>query len=176
MIWYLLWAKAKMEFEVAKEIEAITGQEVLCPRKLLRKRVGRTKRDVVFFDAPYLSNFLFARISDDSYIDVMRIKGLAKTNHIVNRRDMIGVQSFADRIEAEYQFDEREKHNLEAISEYHEGQKLEVLGDRFGEIELTFKGMVDRNHDPFPKVQMVGEMMGREVTVEADPLEVRAAE
>ena len=174
MTWYLLYAKANHELPVATEIEAL-GIEVQCARRLLKKRTGRTKRDVVFFDAPYLPNFIFAQIPAAQYLDVMGIKGLASTAVVVSDREMTNVSEFMASALAEYEHADRTRENLDAIAEYEPGQALRLLNGRYADMALTFRKMVERSHDPFPKVVMAAEMFGREVLVEADPLEVSAA-
>ena len=170
---YLLYAKAGKEFEIAQEIREM-GLHVSCARKMVFKRTGNQRRPEPFIE-PYLPNYLFAVIPAGEYLSVMAIKGLASTGQIVPPSYIKGISDFMEVTEAEFTTAERIKHNQEMIAEYKVGQALKCLDGGFADVLLTFREMVDRPRDPFPKIVAEAEMMGQSVRVEFDPLQVRAA-
>lgn len=171
---YLLYAKAGKEFEVAQEIRDM-GLHVSCARKMEFKRTGKQRRPEPHIE-PYLPNYLFAVIPAGEYLAVMAIKGLASTAQIVPANYLQGISDFMEVTEAEFTTAEKIKMNQEMIAEYKVGQALKCLDGGFADVMLTFREMVDRDRDPFPKIVASAEMMGQAVRVEFDPLQIRAAE
>lgn len=183
---YLLYARAGREFEVEASIEAL-GLWASAPKALRKKRVGRTKRDVVFYDAPYVPNFLFADIPAQQFLDCLEIKNLAPTLCPIppaewrggldpkgNQRK--GVVHFLDQVQQEYDARDRQRENLEAPAwEFESGQALEILSGPFKGFMATFRRMVEHSHHPFPKVHADAEVFGRTTPFEIDPLDVKLA-
>jgi len=99
---------------------------------------------------------------------------------MLSRADIAALGEFRQRVESAYHEAQHAAQNQEAISEYVKGEKLRAVNgtfsDQFSDQVLTFIEMVERSHDVYPKVKASMEMMGRSVTLELDPLAVRAAE
>lgn len=185
MTWYLLYAKSGTEFEGVEDIQEL-GISILHPRRMYKKRTGRTRRDVQFFDAPYLPNFIVADVPPELFLQVMQIKHLAKTAHIIPDREVTGhrdkngvwiegIVDFVAAAEKEYQTMERIKESNETLSEFDPGQAVSLLSENFKSMALKFRRIVERADSPFPIAELTGEMMGKEIVVEADPLDVIAA-
>lgn len=184
MMWYLLYAKAGREFECADAIRDL-GLEAICEPRMIFKRSGKKRRPEAE-DVPYLPNFIFAQIPAAQFLDVIAIKFLASTAIPVPKRDWSGwtdvegrrypgIHDFVQAARAEYRDRQRVKDNQQALCEYTPGEAVRLLDGKFSDRALTFRAMVERPHDTFPKVQMETEMMGRQVLVEADPLNVGRA-
>lgn len=183
---YLLYARAKHEFEVEEAIRDL-GLWVAAPKSLERKRIGRTKRDVKFYDAPYVPNFLFAEIPADRFLDVVAVKHVAPTLTPVSRGDWAGgtdsrgnvrqgVAHFLDAVDSEYRARDKERENLNApVWEFQPGQALEVLSGPFKGFMATFRRMIEQPHHSFAKVGAEAEVFGRTTPFEIDPLDVRSA-
>lgn len=174
MTTYLLYAKSGREFEVAEAIRE-KGLEAYCAAKMEFVRTGNNRRPEPRV-VPYLPNYLFAEIPASEYLGVMAIKYLASTATPLGKSDHKPLQRFLDAAASEYKAAERIKDNQAMISQYKAGQALRCLDGRFSDTMLTFRSMVERAHDMYPKVQAEMQMMGRTVLVEMDPLSVRAAE
>lgn len=173
IVTYLGYARGGKEFEVTADIEAL-GVAVYCARKIEFLRRGKERRPRPV-EAPYLQNYLFIEIPAELFLDVLAIKYLASTLTPLSGADMRSLGRFRDEVDLEYAAAQRIGRNQDAISEYKTGQALRVLDGQFSDKMLTFRSMVDRAHDMHPKVIADMEMMGQNVTVELDPLNVRAA-
>ena len=169
---YMLYAKAGREFEAAEEMRDL-GLTVYCARKMEFKRTGNQRRPEPRI-LPYLPNYLFAEIPADLYLDAMAIRYMASTATPLIDQYVPRLKDFIAVTEAEFSTADKIKMNQEMIAEYKVGQALKCLDHGFNNVMLTFKGMVERGHDDFAKVQASMEMMGQHVTVELDPLQVRA--
>jgi transcription antitermination factor NusG len=171
---YMLYAKGGYELAVADQIRDM-GVTVHCARQMEFLRKGKQRRPEPVTSA-YLPNYIFAEIPADQYLSVMAIKELAGTAQLVIPQHLPAIKDFMAVTEAEYSTANAIKGNMTAMCEYKVGQALKCLDTGFQDAMLTFKGMVERSHDLFPKVQASMEMMGQVVQVEFDPLQVRAAE
>ena len=143
-------------------------------RKIEFIRQGKKRRPEAI-ESPYLPNYIFAEIPAHRFLDVVGIKYLAKTLTPLTRCDLKALRAFSEVTAKEYDAAQRIKGNQDLISEYKAGQAVRLLDGRFADRLLTFKGVVERSFDLYPKIQMETEMFGRSVLVEADPLDVRRA-
>lgn len=171
---YLCYARSGKEFEVAGEIEKL-GMDVYCARRMRFIRKGKKRRAEPEV-SPYLQNYLFVNIPAERYLDVLAIRYLASTTMALSKADKRALGLFRAAVDAEFATQEKKRLNQEAVSEYEPGQALQFLDGRFSDSMLTFRAIVERPHDVHPKIKASMEMMGREVTMEIDPLSVKAAE
>ncbi len=171
---YLCYARSGKEMEVA---EAMTeaGADVYVGKRMRFIRKGKQRRPEPEVQ-PYLPNYIFAEIPVSRYLDVMDTKFLASTTYVLSPADAVALDRFRTAVDAEFAEKDRQRQNMEAISEYEAGDQLLFTDGRFSDSVVRFRDMVERSHDLHPKVRATVEMMGREVTVEIDPLAVRAAE
>lgn len=161
------------QFYVEREIRSL-GIDCWMPRKIEFKRTGK-KRRAEPFELPYLPNYIFIDLPVERFLEVTGIKYLGSGLIPLRRDDIERMGQFREGIDAEYEKARKAAQNQDAISEYVRGQKLKILDNRFGDQILQFVGMVERAHDPHPKVRAAMDMMGQSVMVEVDPLDVRAA-
>jgi len=172
-ITYLGYARSGKEVEVTESIKAM-DLAVYCPMRIEFIRRGKDRR-ARRVESPYLQNYIFAEIPAERFLDVLAVKYLASTLTPLSGADMRSLWQFRDMVEDEYADAKRISQNQAAICEYKAGQAIQALDGRFSDKMLTFRSMVERAHDMYPKVVAGMEMMGRELTVELDPLNVRAA-
>lgn len=171
--WYLLYAKAKHEFEAADAVREITG-EAHCARKMVERFKGKS-RTAVYDDAPMLPNFIFAKIPVERYLDVMAIRELASAAMPICETEMrLYVLPWLNRVSFEYACMERRRDSGRAAQAYTSGQLLSFSSTRFTERTATFRRMVMEAHDLYPMIEADMDMMGRIVRVKVDPLEVKA--
>ena len=171
---YLAYVRGSHEFDVAQEIEDM-GLGCYCARKLEFVRSGKKRRPEPK-ESPYLPNYVFIELPAERFLDVQGIKYLANTMMALSEADRRSLDVFLRSAQQEYAAAHRVKDNQALLAEYRKGQALKLLDGRFEDRLLRFKEMVERAHDMFPKVRMEMEMMGQWVDVEADPIDVRAAE
>lgn len=171
-MWYMLYARGGREFEVAEAMQDI-GIDPICETRCVFKRVGKDRRATPH-DEPYLPNYIFAQVPEDTYLAVMQIKNISTTTTPMSKRDLQTVLRYQEACQAEYEEAQRIIRNKGAVCEYNPGQAMRFLDGRFSDKMLTFRSIVERAHDMHPKVVMDMEMMGRVVRVEADPLDVKA--
>lgn len=173
MTMYLASARNGCEFEVAEEARQI-GATAHCPRKIEWRRVGKKRRPDPHVE-PYLPNYLFIDMTPSQFASVLDIKGIhgdfmSVPDRLVTRKG--GLLDFFDRVEAQFHKDERIGRNQAMLSQYKAGDHLKMLDGTLEDVLLTFRGMVERAHDLFPKVCVEADMMGQSVTLEIDPLNV----
>jgi transcription antitermination factor NusG len=160
-----------MEFQVTADIEALSC-EVICPIRGRFIRKGKQRR-AELQEEPYLPNYIFANIPAERYLEVLATKGLAKTTRVVSGAEMKRVRLFQREARAEYAEQVRISQNQQVVAEFSPGEAVRFLDGRFGDQLVTFRGVVERAHDLYPKLQLETEMMGRTVKMEADPLDIR---
>jgi hypothetical protein len=171
---YFLYAQTGREFHVAQDIREL-GLHVDCARKMVFKRTGHQRRPEPHVE-PYLPNYLFVNIPPANYLGVMAIKGITSKPQYVPASYLQGITDFMKVTEAEFVTADKIKMNQQMIAEYKVGQALKCLDEGFKDVLLTFREAVDRDCDPFPKIIADADMMGQTVSVEFDPLQVRAAD
>jgi transcription antitermination factor NusG len=170
---YLCYARSGKEFEVT-EAMAERGAIPYCAKRMRFIRKGKQRRPEPDIQ-PYLQNYIFAEIPVDIYLNVMDVKYLASTTHLLSSADVAALERFRHAVDAEYEAQEHKRRNQEAVSEYEPGQALQFLDGRFSDSVVKFRDIVERAHDLHPKVRASVDMMGREVLIEVDPLSVKGA-
>lgn len=171
-MWHLLYAKAGHELDIAEDLRTACF-DVVCEPRIEFRRCG-TDRRAKPVEVAYLPNYIFANVPVEDYFDVMAMDGLASTSQAVCEAEMRRVHAFQQEARREYDEAMRISKNQQAICEYKRGQAVRLLDGKFSDKAATFRKMVEREHDAFPKVVVETEMMGRVVTLEVDPLDVRA--
>lgn len=175
---YLAYATSGREFEVAEKLASL-GFTVWCGRAITFRRKGKRRRPEAV-EHPKLPNYLFLTLTPDEWHDLHRrdVKHLASTLYMLRRDDERALATFRHEVDTAHREGHRIARNndLAEIAEYKRGQRLVDLTGTFGETVLTFRRMIERAHEMHPRIQADMEMMGRVVTVELDPLDVRAAE
>lgn len=171
---YLCYAKSGREFDVEAELLEL-GIDVYCAKRIRFVRKGKQRRPEPVIE-PYMHNYIFADIPARLYLDAMAVKFLASTTYAMNRGDVKALNKFRAVVDAEYEVEDRKRQNSEAVNEYEPGQALKFIDGSFSDTVLRFRDVVERAHDMHPKVRFTFDMMGQEVTGEADPLRLKAAE
>lgn len=169
---YMIYAKSGRELDISNEMRDL-GLTVYCARKMVFERRGNHRRPEAYTMA-YLPNYIFAEIPDCDFQDVLAINGITGQPRAISPKHVGAIHDFLAVTEAEYTTATKIKGNLSAMCKYKVGQALKCLDGGFKEAMLTFRGVIERAHDLHPKIQATTEMMGQTVTVELDPLSVRA--
>ncbi len=181
MTWWLGHIKAKKEFEVEEEIQAL-GIYAWVPRKLEVKRVGK-KRTPEIVERPYLPNAIFMNLTDEQWHQVQQVKFLASTMKAIYGvkdgkpvGDLRQLFRFREAVEAESAALRRAQESNEALQEFHTGDALKIVAGPFSEMVAEFQKVVRTAHDLHPTYEAELELMGQKTRVRLDPLDVRAAE
>lgn len=162
------------EFIVEAELNAI-GVDAWVGRALVAERRGKNRKPD-FYERPYLPNYIFMDIPNELYFKAQAVRGLASTFTGICAAEIASLERFKGFVQAEYAEQDRLRRNGQIQTVYKVGQALKSVSPMFEDRLLTFRAIVERAGDIHPKVQASVEMMGREVMVELDPLDVRAAE
>ncbi len=179
------------EFIVERDLRAL-GLDCWCGRRMEFKRTGKQRRPEPQ-ESPYLLNYIFADIPADLFFKALAVKHLAPTLLVLTDRDINGVErhrarsgdmvpavtglrQFREAVDGEYARACRIKDNQDLVSEYALGQELRYLEGGFADTLMRFKKMVERPGDMYPKIRVEADMMGSVITMDVDPLAVRAAE
>ena len=173
MTWWLGHIKAKREFEVESQIQAL-GAECWVPRKLEVKRVGK-KRTPQIVERPYLPNVIFMDLTDEQWHAVQSIKFLASTMKVIPEFDLRQVKTFRRLVDEENAAIRRAQENQEALEEFKPGEALKVIAGPFSEMIAEFCRVVQASHDLHPHYEAELEFMGQKTRVRLDPLDVKAA-
>ncbi len=174
MNWYFAYARTGREFEVAAEISKLC--ECWCGRVMTFTRSGK-KRRVEALTKPKLPNYLFLNMQAEVFCKVVEVRHLQPTFSVFTRNDVADFMKFKNRVDAEYKDSEWVVANSAVdLEQFTAGQELVELTGRFGNRCLTYHRMIQNAHDLYPKVLASMEMFGREVIMELDPLDVKAAE
>ena len=166
--------KTHREFWVTDTLNAM-GIDTYCAKQMRFVRKGKQRRPEPEI-SPYIGNYIFAEIPAQRYLVALGVKYLSSTTHALRRDDIAMLGAFRAAVDAEYAANDRKRLNREAVSEYEPGQALRFLDGRFSDSVVRFREIVERAHDLHPKIRATMEMMGRDVTMEIDPLAVKAAE
>ncbi len=174
MNWYWAYSKTGFEFEVEESIKGI-GVDCWVGRKMTFNRIGKRRRPEPVI-SPKLLNYVFINMPAEKFHLVQETRHLYPTFSCLTDMDVRDLWRFRNRVDSEYEAALWiSKNSDKALQEYAEGQMLVDLSGRFGEKCLEYRGMVERAHDVYPKIRASVKMMNREVIVELDPLQVKAA-
>lgn len=171
----LYYATTGKEFQVAEAL-AERGIEAWCGKRI--RFIRDDKRRLKPVEIPALPNYLFLTMPPEDW-NTLRdrpVKHLASTFYILGKADEAQLARFKAEIEADHKLASWKRDNASRadLTEYVRGQKVRVLKGHLAESVLTFRKLVQRAHDLYPKVQGEVEMFGRVVTVEVDPLDTEA--
>lgn len=193
---YLAYATSGKEFEVADKLASL-GFTVWCGRRIDFIRKGKRRRPEAV-EKPKLPNYLFLTLTPDEWHDLRRreVKHLAQTMYQLTARDIagrppvknkegvlidpgwIGLAAFKEQVDAAHAEGQRiaKNNDIAEMAQYRAGQRLVDLTGTFADVCLTFRRMVERAHETYPKVEADMEMFGRMTRVYLDPISVKAAE
>ena len=166
-----LWAAyTRREFDAAEECEAL-GITCYLPRKVELIRQGKRRRpDAVV--RPYLPGYLFIETDAEGWHMLKATKHI-RTLMGIGDKEAKRVMAFVDKVEADYTARMAQIEAGERVSEYAEGDTLEItLGPLKGQL-ARFKRIAEGAM--FPEVVAETELMGQVVTIKLDPLAARKA-
>lgn len=162
------------EFIVEQELQAI-GVDAWVGRALVAERRGKERRPR-FYEQPYLPNYIFMQIPNSLYFKAKGVKGLADTFTGICAAEIASLERFKGFVQAEWDGQDRLRRNGQIKTVYKPGQALKHVSPMFEDRLLTFRSIVERAGDLHPKVRADVEMMGRMVTIEVDPLDLKVAQ
>ena len=173
-MWYVGYARKGHEFEVEEAIAAL-GIEVWVPRKMDFQRLGK-KREVQSSVKPYMHNYVFMDLSPDDYHRIGEVKYLSASLLAIPGKSLRYLTSFRSEVQDEYDRKQAIWESGKAVDQYWAGQALRIISGPFMDQLVRFKRTVEAAHDMYPKIEAAYDMMGREVEIVVDPLNVKAAE
>ncbi|MZR14239.1 hypothetical protein GQE99_14545 [Maritimibacter sp. DP07] len=167
---YLGYAKTGHEFEVCEELEG-QGIEAWAGRVIRWKRSGK-KRHPDPHEEPVLPNYVFMALDDRTFHSALRVRFLANTLVMLGPADRRDLAKFQAIVEAEFEKQDRIRRNAEMPkAEFDPGQEIEIIGGPFADKIGTFRRIVERSNQLFPKLEAdVGGLR-----LQLDPLDVRGA-
>jgi hypothetical protein len=179
---YLAYATSGKEFEVADKLASL-GFTVWCGRRIDFVRKGKRRRPEAV-EKPKLPNYLFLTLTPDEWHRLQRLKNEGQIKHIagtmyqLRRDDEDALTEFRAGVDGAHAEGQRiaKNNDIAEMAQYRAGQRLVDLTGTFADVCLTFRRMVERAHEAFPKVEADMEMFGRMTRVYLDPISVRAVE
>lgn len=188
---YAINATRGKEFTVETELQAL-GLHPWVPRRLECKHV-KEKRDMVWFEKPYVTKLMFCVIPAIYWPDVVGLKhvigkpvalsdldirGIPKhtkkaTGELVEA--VPGLADFQRSVEAEYADMQRKKQNGEYQCMYAPGQALRILDGPFEGFPAEYRKLIRQAHDDYAKMRVAVEIFGRETILDIDPDKVVTA-
>lgn len=173
MAWWIGSAKSGREFEVRDAILAL-GAMAYVPRKIEALRRGK-QRWAEAVESPVLPNYVFVDCTDDEWHGLRSVKHLSGTMLRVPGATVRSIQAFLDR-EAKAYAERRALYDAgERLSQYTSGDEIEIFGGPFAGRLATFRSMTQADGEMFPRLRAETEVMGRVVTFNLDPINVRKA-
>lgn len=166
------YARTHKEFDVESELLDL-GFAATVPRKVEAIRSG-TRRWPEPRIMPYLPNYVFLCVDPANWPKLSRVKHLSRTRQAIPRTSAQPVSTFLARVEGEYLSRMSQIEAGERLAEYQPGDMLKILGP-FGECLARFRSIVERADSIYPEIVAEIDIMGRAVTVRADPLHVKKA-
>ena len=173
-MWYVGYARKGHEFEVEEAIAALEI-EVWVPRKMEFIRMGKDRK-VKPTVSPYMGNYVFMDLTPDDYYRIKPVKFLASTLYAVPGKSIRYLDKFRAEVQADYDRQQAIRDSGEALEQYKAGQTLRIISGPFMDQLVRFKRTVEASYEVFPKIEAAYDMMGREVEIVVDPLNVKAAE
>jgi transcription antitermination factor NusG len=172
MLW-IAYARAGKEFDTAEAIRAL-GVECWCVRKVEAKRVGKKRRPEAVV-SPYLRNYLFLDCAPEKYLAVVAVKNLAATMQAVGQTEARHVMRWIEARQAEYDHRQAQIDAGERLAEYQDGDQLEILRGPLAGKFATFRRIVERDHELFPRAEVEADMLGGKRRTDVDILDLRRA-
>lgn len=173
--WWIFYARARHEFEVAEQIAPLALQAVV-PRKVEAKFILR-KGDVPDV-RPILTNYVMVHCTPEQWhvIRGANIKHLSPTAQMVaDRVARAQLVPFIDTAAAEYADRMARIEAGEKVSRYQDGDTVELMAGRLAGITATFRRMVEASWPP-EVVVSVGQIGGKDLAMTVEAQHVRAAE
>ena len=164
------------EFAVERQLKAL-GIDARAPQKIELKRLGK-KRTAEPIVSPYLPGYFFAEIPADLFFAAQEAKGMARGLMTIPAAEVrMHVLRFLERVEQENADARRfiEAKDKAAMCQFTAGEALEILTGPFMERLVKFERMYQGANDLHPMIEASMQMMGQEVKVSLDPLDVRGA-
>lgn len=170
MTLWIGYARSGREFDVQAALAEI-GVKAWVAKKIVAKRSGK-RRYADAVTVPYLPNYVFIEATADQWHKLSCIKHLSPTTTAISSRDT-GLDAFKARLDAAYEEDAARVAAGEAVSEFSDGDSLDVIGGPLSGVLVEFRRVVEA--DPFPMIEGEAEVMGRTATVKLDILDVKRA-
>lgn len=167
------YAKSSKEFDVEADLTAM-GIQAEVARKIEYKRQGK-RRYADAITEPDLPNYVFIECTADQWHQLASVKHLAKTTIFVGPQEARRVRDYLDASRAAYDRQREAQEAGERVSEFKAGDTLQIMSGPLAGCLARFRRIVETDHDPFPRIQAEGELMGRIVTVDVDPIHARKA-
>ncbi|MAM60848.1 hypothetical protein [uncultured Maritimibacter sp.] len=165
---YLGYAKTGHEFAVCEDLEE-QGISAWAGRVIRWKRAGKKRRPEPH-EEPALPNYIFMALDDRSFHAALGTRFLASTFVLLGPGDRRDLSKFQNIVEREYEKQDRIRRNAELPkAEFSPGQEIEIIGGPFAEKIGTFRRIVERSNQLFPKLE--AEIEG--IRLQLDPLDVR---
>lgn len=171
MIHLLAYVPARQEFDTAHAINSL-GAMATAPRKVELIRLPKQRRPQIV-ESPFLRNYLFCAMTAAQWHECRAERIAFTTCCEIGPNEWRSVQTFAQRVEQDYQHRMAQIEAGNRLSEYNPGDVLEILTAPFLGKLATFRKLHDGR---LPKIeaQLQGlELLGREVTVMLDPINAR---
>ena len=150
--------------------------------KALASRYIKEKRQYVWYDRPYVSKLMFCVIPAIYYRDVINLKHVIGKPLELSQWDIDGradgtpgLRQFQDAVKREYDDMARRRDISGYECQYTPGQALELLTGALQGLSGTFRAVVRRAYDDYPRLKVDVDMFGRATTVEVDPDHVSVA-
>ena len=165
--------KIRGDFAVAAQLQDL-GLAAHAPRKIEFKRQGKRRYADAIQNA-YLPGYVFAQIPAHRFQEAIAVKGMGRNLMMIQPREVRDhVLPFIDAASAE----EAEALRIMARNDHAEmcgfkaGQALEIISGPFMERAVEFRRMV-RNAEGWAEIEAEASLLGQNVRVRIDPLDVR---
>tara|TARA_R110002012_G_scaffold229159_1_gene401680 strand:+ start:1098 stop:1628 length:531 start_codon:yes stop_codon:yes gene_type:complete len=169
---YLLgYAKGGKELEVMDQLDRF-GISFWRGERIKFERRGKN-RTAEPFTYPALPNYIFMQPDITQLEDIHKVKYLAKRIEYITPAERMDIRRFQKQVAEAMAEAQRIVGNREAMSEYNQGDTIEIKSGRLAGRFATFEVELKRYHDPYAKIRATVDMMGRATPVELDPLDVR---
>lgn len=159
------------EFAVQHQLHAM-GLTADAAVKITLKRQGKRRRPDPI-EEPTLPGYVFADIPAEMFASAVRVQGSYGQAMAVPMGEVTGVRAFLRRVAVEREKVQRQIANGEVATTFDPGDVLEILSGPFKEQLAKFQGVIQRAYDSHPKLKLSMDLMGQQVPVEVDPLDVK---
>ena len=176
---YLAWvsgSRTRGEWNtfIVRDDLAPLGIDVWAPMALEIERVGK-RREWTSEDVPALSGYVFAECEPEQFRDLVGHKMVTPTVQVLSRLDRAQLAVYRQRIEDESAEARRATASRRAMCAYQKGDRVTLQGTALGDTLWQFSRLIEEGYSGLPVLELTGDMMGQEVTVQADPIDVKKA-
>lgn len=172
--WWIFYARARHEFEVADQIAPLAMQAVV-PRKVethfLRSQGYIPK------PSPILTNYVMVQCTPEQWhaIQAANIKHLSPTAQMVaDRVAMAQLVPFIGAAAEEYADRMARIEAGEKVSRYKNGDTVELMAGRLAGMTATFRRMVEASWPP-EVIVSVGQIGGKDMALTVEAQHIRTA-